>query len=237
MTGRASKRYRSAADTVEAGKLHGLEEAIGLIASWPNTKFDESVDLAINLGVDPKHADQMVRGAIVLPHGTGSETRVLVFAKVAKEKEAQEAGADHVGAEDLAKKIQEEGWLEFDRVIATPDMMSVVGRLGKILGPRGLMPNPKLGTVTMEVDRAVREHKSGKVEYRVDKTGIIHVAVGKRSFEAQQLVENATALIDAVVRAKPAASKGIYMKKVSISTTMGPSVPIDPSGVSAARAA
>ena len=237
MTGRASKRYRSAADTVEAGKLHGLEEAIGLIASWPNTKFDESVDLAINLGVDPKHADQMVRGAIVLPHGTGSETRVLVFAKGAKEKEAQEAGADHVGAEDLAKKIQEEGWLEFDRVIATPDMMSVVGRLGKILGPRGLMPNPKLGTVTMEVDRAVREHKSGKVEYRVDKTGIIHVAVGKRSFEAQQLVENATALIDAVVRAKPAASKGIYMKKVSISTTMGPSVPIDPSGVSAARAA
>ncbi len=237
MTGRASKRYRSAADTVEAGKLHGLEEAIGLIASWPNTKFDESVDLAINLGVDPKHADQMVRGAIVLPHGTGSETRVLVFAKGAKEKEAQEAGADHVGAEDLAKKIQEEGWLEFDRVIATPDMMSVVGRLGKILGPRGLMPNPKLGTVTMEVDRAVREHKSGKVEYRVDKTGIIHVAVGKRSFEAQQLVENATALIDAVVRAKPAASKGIYMQKVSISTTMGPSVPIDPSGVSAARAA
>ena len=237
MTGRASKRYRSAADTVEAGKLHGLEEAIGLIASWPKTKFDESVDLAINLGVDPKHADQMVRGAIVLPHGTGSETRVLVFAKGAKEKEAQEAGADHVGAEELAKKIQEEGWLEFDRVIATPDMMSVVGRLGKILGPRGLMPNPKLGTVTMEVDRAVREHKSGKVEYRVDKTGIIHVAVGKRSFEAQQLVENATALIDAVVRAKPAASKGIYMKKVSISTTMGPSVPIDPSGVSAARAA
>ena len=199
-----------------------------MLKAAPAAKFDESVDLAINLGVDPKHADQMVRGAIVLPHGTGKETRVLVFAKGDKEKEAREAGADHVGGEDLAKKIQTENWLDFERVIATPDMMSVVGRLGKILGPRGLMPNPKLGTVTMEVGRAVREQKAGKVEYRVDKSGIIHVSIGKRSFDAGQLAENAGTLIDVIAKAKPASSKGIYLQKISISTTMGPGLKIDP---------
>jgi large subunit ribosomal protein L1 len=207
---------------------------VGLLKEGQAAKFDESVELAINLGVDPRHADQMVRGALVLPNGVGKDTRVLVFAKGEKEKEAQEAGADFVGGDDLAKRIQEEGWLDFDRVIATPDMMSVVGRLGKILGPRGIMPNPKLGTVTMEVGTAVRDQKAGKVEYRVDKAGIIHVVIGKRSFEAEKLVENASALIDVVIKAKPAASKGIYLKKISMSTTMGPGVRIDPASVSQA---
>jgi large subunit ribosomal protein L1 len=205
---------------------------VELLMTLPPAKFDESVDLAINLGVDPKHADQMVRGAIVLPSGTGKETRILVFAKGGKEKEATEAGADHVGGEELAKKIQEEGWLEFDRVIATPDMMSVVGRLGKVLGPRGLMPNPKLGTVTMDVGAAVRENKSGKVEYRVEKNGIVHVAVGKRSFDKDKLFANIRALLDAVIKAKPVASKGIYLKKIALSTTMGPGIRIDPSAIS-----
>jgi len=225
------KRYKAAAESREPQRPYELAEAIELLKGQPAPKFDESVDLAINLGVDPKHADQMVRGALVLPHGTGGDTRVLVFAKGDKEKEAREAGADHVGAEDLAKKITEEGWLEFDRVIATPDMMAVVGRLGKVLGPRGLMPNPKLGTVTMDVGTAVKENKAGKVEYRVDKNGIIHVAIGKRSFEASQLVDNAAAIIGAVVKAKPAAAKGTYMKKISISSTMGPGVRVDPAGV------
>ena len=224
----ASKRYRAAFEQIDREKLYDLAEAIALLKAAPAAKFDESVDLAINLGVDPKHADQMVRGAIVLPHGTGKETRVLVFAKGDKEKEAREAGADHVGGEDLAKKIQTENWLDFERVIATPDMMSVVGRLGKILGPRGLMPNPKLGTVTMDVGRAVREQKAGKVEYRVDKSGIIHVSIGKRSFDAGQLAENAGTLIDVIAKAKPASSKGIYLQKISISTTMGPGLQIDP---------
>jgi large subunit ribosomal protein L1 len=221
---------------VDVTRAYSLAEAVGLLQEAPAAKFDESVDLAINLGVDPKHADQMVRGALVLPHGVGRSTRVLVFAKGDKEREAREAGADHVGGEELAKKIQDEGWLDFDRVIATPDMMSVVGRLGKILGPRGIMPNPKLGTVTMDVGTAVREQKAGKVEYRVDKTGIIHVCIGKRSFEASQLVENASALIDVVVKAKPAASKGTYMKKISISTTMGPGIRVDPSSATPATA-
>ncbi len=224
----ASKRYRAASEQIDREKLYDLAEAIALLKAAPAAKFDESVDLAINLGVDPKHADQMVRGAIVLPHGTGKETRVLVFAKGDKEKEAREAGADHVGGEDLAKKIQTENWLDFDRVIATPDMMSVVGRLGKILGPRGLMPNPKLGTVTMDVGRAVREQKAGKVEYRVDKSGIIHVSIGKRSFDAGQLAENAGTLIDVIAKAKPASSKGIYLQNISISTTMGPGLKLDP---------
>ena len=224
----ASKRYRAASEQIDREKLYDLAEAIALLKAAPAAKFDESVDLAINLGVDPKHADQMVRGAIVLPHGTGKETRVLVFAKGDKEKEAREAGADHVGGEDLAKKIQTENWLDFERVIATPDMMSVVGRLGKILGPRGLMPNPKLGTVTMDVGRAVREQKAGKVEYRVDKSGIIHVSIGKRSFDAGQLAENAGTLIDVIAKAKPASSKGIYLQNISISTTMGPGLKIDP---------
>jgi large subunit ribosomal protein L1 len=178
----------------------------------------------------------MVRGAIVLPHGTGRGVRILVFAKGEKEKEAREAGADFVGAEDLAKKIQEESWIDFDRVIASPDMMGVVGRLGKILGPRGLMPNPKLGTVTADVGRAVREQKAGKVEYRVDKSGIIHAAIGRRSFQPQQIFENASALLDAVVRAKPASAKGVYLKKISLSTTMGPAIRIDPASVAKAAA-
>ncbi len=233
----ASKRYRGAAEKIDRSSSYSLEGAVALLKELDGAKFDESVELAINLGVDPKHADQMVRGAIVLPHGIGKETRVLVFAKGEKEKEARDAGADFVGGDEFAKKIQEESWLEFDRVIATPDMMSVVGRLGKILGPRGVMPNPKLGTVTMDVGAAVREQKAGKIEYRVDKSGIIHVAIGKRSFEASQLVENAAKLIDAVVKAKPAASKGIYLKKVMLSSTMGPSIRIDPASVESLNAA
>ena len=228
-----SKRYRAAVEKIDRSKTYALSEAIEMLREWEGVKFDESVDLAINLGVDPKHADQMVRGALVLPHGVGKDTRVLVFAKGEKEKEAQEAGADYVGGEDLAKRIQEEGWLEFDRVIATPDMMGVVGRLGRILGPRGIMPNPKLGTVTMEVGNAVREHKAGKVEYRVEKGGIIHVSIGRCSFEVDKLVENASTLIDVVIKAKPAASKGTYLKKISISTTMGPGIRIDPASVAA----
>ena len=230
----ANKRYKAAAEAIDPSKLYGLAEAIELIKGFAAPKFDESVDIAFNLGVDPRHADQMVRGAIVLPHGIGKETRVLVFAKGEKEKEAEEAGADYVGGEELAKKIQSEGWLEFERVIATPDMMSVVGRLGRVLGPRGLMPNPKLGTVTMDVGAAVGEHKAGKVEYRVDKTGIIHTVIGKRSFEADHLVANAAALVDAVLRAKPAASKGVYLKKLAISTTMGPGIRLDLASVPAA---
>ena len=222
-----SKRFKAASETYDREKFHSIEDAVGILKEFPDLKLDESVDLAINLGVDPKHADQMVRGAIVMPHGTGKSVRILVFAKGDKEKEAIEAGADHVGAEDLAKKIQG-GWLEFDRVIATPDMMGVVGRLGKVLGPRGLMPNPKLGTVTPDVGRAVAEQKSGKVEYRVDKNGIIHCPIGKRSFEAGQLVGNAAALFEAIMKAKPAAAKGIYVKRVGISTTMGPGIKVDP---------
>jgi large subunit ribosomal protein L1 len=229
----ASKRYKAALEQVDRNKLYSLSDAIDVLGSFPAAKFDESVEMAINLGVDPKHADQMVRGAIVLPAGTGKETRILVFAKGEKEKEALEAGADHVGGEELAKKIQGEGWLEFDRVIATPDMMSVVGRLGKVLGPRGLMPNPKLGTVTMDVGAAVRENKAGKVEYRVDKNGIIHAAVGKRSFDKDKILANARALLNAVIKAKPAAAKGVYLKKISVSTTMSPGVRVDPSGISA----
>ncbi len=229
-----SQRYKSAAESYDRDASYGLAEAVGILKQWRDAKFDESVELAINLGVDPKHADQMVRGAIVLPHGLGKTNRVLVFAKGEKEKEAQEAGADYVGGDDLAQKIQKEGWLEFDRVIATPDMMSVVGRLGKVLGPRGIMPNPKLGTVTMDVGTAVREQKAGKVEYRVDKSGIVHVTIGKKSFEPDKIMENAAALIDVVIKAKPAAAKGIYLKKIALTTTMGPGIRIDPSKVGAA---
>jgi large subunit ribosomal protein L1 len=232
-----SKRLKQSASQIDRDKLHSLHEAMALLKELPNAKFDESIDLCINLGVDPKHADQMVRGSIVLPHGTGKTLRVLVFAKGEREKEAREAGADHVGAEDLAKKIQDEGWLEFDRVIATPDMMGVVGRLGKVLGPRGLMPNPKLGTVTVNVAQAVRETKAGKVEYKVEKAGIVHVSIGKKSFDVGKLVDNANALLEAVLRAKPAVSKGTYMKRVSISSTMGPGIRIDPASLSGAKAA
>ena len=233
----AGKRYRTANQAIDRSRAYPLAEAVALLKTFPPVKFDESVDLAINLGVDPKHADQMVRGTISLPHGIGKSTRVLVFAKNEKEKEAREAGADFVGAEDLAKKIQDENWFEFDRVIATPDMMGVVGRLGKLLGPRGVMPNPKLGTVTMDVTRAVREHKAGKLEYRVDKAGTIHLAIGKLSFDAAKLVDNIQALLDAIVRAKPATSKGTYLKKISLSTTMGPGIRIDPSSCVTAQAA
>ena len=232
-----SKRYKAGLEQVDRTRLYSVADAFGVIDAMPAAKFDESVDIAVNLGVDPKHADQMVRGAIVLPHGTGKSVRILVFAKNEKEREAREAGADHVGAEDIAKKITDENWLEFDRVIATPDMMGVVGRLGKVLGPRGLMPNPKLGTVTMDVAKAVGESKAGKVEYRVDKTGIIHAAIGKKSFGAEKLLANAWALLEAILRAKPAAAKGVYIKKIAVSTTMGPGVRIDPSSVERTAAA
>ena len=208
-----------------------------MLKGFPSGKFDESVDIAVNLGVDPKHADQMVRGALVLPHSAGKEVRVLVFAKGDKEKEALEAGADHVGGEDLAKKIQDEGWFDFDRVVAAPDMMGVVGKLGRVLGPRGLMPNPKLGTVTPNVGQAIAEQKAGKVEYRVDKSGIVHCSVGKASLDAQQLLENASALLGALQKAKPAATKGIYMKKIAVSTTMGPGIKVDPGSPLADQAA
>ena len=226
---RRSKRFRKAAESIDSDKLYTLEDAIAVIKSFPATVLDESVDLAINLAVDPKHADQMVRGAVVLPHGIGKAVRVLVFAKGDKEQEARDAGADFVGGDDLAKKIQDEGWMEFDRVIASPDMMGVVGRLGKVLGPRGLMPNPKLGTVTPNVAQAVGEQKAGKVEFRVDKAGIIHCSIGKRSLEAQAIVENASELITTVQKARPATTKGIYMKKITVSTTMGPGLKVDPS--------
>jgi large subunit ribosomal protein L1 len=232
----ASRRFQTASGQVDRAKGYALPEAVSLLKQLPGAKFDETVDLAINLGVDPRQADQMVRGAVVLPHGLGKSARVLVFAKGEKEHEARNAGADFVGGEDLAQKIQNENWLDFDRVIATPDMMGVVGRLGRILGPRGIMPNPKLGTVTMDVANAVREQKAGKVEYRVDKTGIIHVPVGKRSFSEEQLVSNASALIDVVMRAKPASSKGIYVKRITLSSTMGPGIRIDPASVVTAAA-
>lgn len=225
---RNSKRYRQACEGVDRDKLYSLEEAFQQVKSFPKAKFDETVDIAINLGVDPKHADQMVRGAIVLPNGVGRSTRVLVFAKGDKEKEALDAGADYVGGDELAKKIQDEGWFEFDRVIATPDMMGVVGRLGRVLGPRGLMPNPKLGTVTPNVGDAVRDQKAGKVEYRVDKAGIVHCGIGKLSFEADKLWENASALLDVILKAKPASTKGTYVKKIAVSSTMGPGIRVDP---------
>jgi len=221
-----SKRYDAAASKIAPGKQHSLEEAIGVLKAMPGTKFDESVDLSFRLGVDPKHADQMVRGAVVLPHGIGKAVRVAVFAKGEKEREAREAGADVVGAEDLVERVQG-GWMEFDTTIATPDLMGQVGRLGKVLGPRGLMPNPKLGTVTFDIGRAVREAKAGKIEFRVDKAGNIHTPVGKRSFNEQQLRDNAMALIEAIVRAKPSASKGTYLKSLTVSSTMSPGVPVD----------
>lgn len=232
----ASKRMKASFGQIDRSRVYPLAEAVAVLKATSATKFDESVDLAINLGVDPKHADQMVRGSIVLPHGTGKSLRVLVFAKGDKEKEAREAGADYVGAEDLAKKITDENWLDFERVIAAPDMMGVVGRLGKVLGPRGLMPNPKLGTVTVNVGQAVRETKAGKVEYRVEKAGIVHVSIGKRSFSPDALVANAAALLEAVLRAKPAASKGTYMKKITLSTTMGPGIRVDPSSIASQAA-
>ena len=221
-----SKRYDAAAAKLESGRQYSLEEATGLLKEMPGTKFDESVDLSFRLGVDPKHADQMVRGAVVPPHGLGKTVRVAVFAKGEKEREAREAGADVVGAEDLVEKVQG-GFMDFDTTIATPDLMGQVGRLGKVLGPRGLMPNPKLGTVTFDIARAVREAKAGKVEFRVDKVGNVHTPIGKRSFSREHLAANGMALIEAIVRAKPAAAKGIYLRSMTLSTTMGPGIPID----------
>lgn len=226
-----SKGYRAAAEKIEREKLYPLKEAISLVHEIKRAKFDETVELALRLGVDPRKADQNVRGTVILPHGTGKTVRVAVFAKGEKAREAETAGADVVGAEDLAKRITDEGWLEFDKAIATPDMMGIVGRLGKVLGPRGLMPNPKVGTVTMDVGKAVQELKGGKVEYRVDKAGNVHVPVGKSSFTEQQLVDNAVSLLTSVVRAKPSSSKGTYLLRVAVSTTMGPGVRVDPISV------
>jgi large subunit ribosomal protein L1 len=221
------KKYLAARNLVDRMKRYDLAEALMLVKKIHPAKFDETVEVVVRLGVDPRHADQMVRGSVVMPHGIGKVARVVVFAKGEKEKEALEAGADYVGAEDLVAKIQQEGWLEFDRAVASPDMMSLVGRLGKILGPRGLMPNPKSGTVTFEVGRVVREIKAGKVEFRVDKAGIIHAPVGKVSFSDEALVENARAIIDALIRMKPASSKGQYIKGIAVSSTMGPGIKVD----------
>lgn len=229
------KKYRNIAEKLEK-RPYPLEEAIRLVKECAYAKFDETVEIAMRLGVDPRHADQMVRGTVVLPHGVGKEVRVLVFASGEKVKEAEEAGADHVGGEELAKKI-EEGWLDFDAVVATPDMMKVVGRLGRILGPRGLMPNPKTGTVTFEVGKAVNEIKAGKVEFRVDKAGIIHAPAGKVSFSEEQLKANASALISAVLKARPAAAKGKYVKSITLSSTMGPGIRVDESTLTVAEAA
>jgi large subunit ribosomal protein L1 len=225
-----SKRYDAGAAAIDRARRYSLEEAVGVLKGMPAAKFDETVDLSLRLGVDPKHADQMVRGAVVLPHGIGKQVRVAVFAKGEKEREAREAGADVVGAEDLVERVQG-GWMEFDTAVATPDLMGQVGRLGKVLGPRGLMPNPKLGTVTFDVGRAVREAKAGKVEFRVDKAGNVHTPIGKRSFAPEQLAANGMALIEAIVRAKPAAAKGTYLRSLTVSATMGPGVPIDAIGV------
>jgi large subunit ribosomal protein L1 len=221
------KRFIEAKKNVELGKRYPLREAMELVVSTARAKFDETVDAAIRLGVNPQHADQMVRGSVVLPNGLGKSVRVLVFAKGEKEKEALEAGADVVGSDDVIEKIKG-GWLEFDRAIATPDMMGSVGKLGKILGPRGLMPNPKVGTVTFDVAKAVNELKAGKVEFRVEKAGIVHTPVGKVSFGTDKLLENITAVIEAIIKLKPASSKGTYLKSICISTTIGPGIKVDP---------
>ncbi len=228
------KKIKAALEKVEAGKEYSLEEAVSLVKKMAYSKFDETVDLAFNLGVDPRKSDQMVRGTVVLPHGSGKSVRVLVFAKGEKEQEARDAGADFVGAEDMVEKINK-GWLDFDKVVATPDIMGVVGKLGKVLGPRGLMPNPKLGTVTFDVGKAVKEIKAGKVEYKAEKAGVVHVPIGKVSFDEQKLIDNARAIIDSVNKAKPSTSKGKYVKKLSISSTMGPGLKVDPSSASAGK--
>jgi len=224
------KRYREAAAKVDRNRRYPFSEAIELALQTASSKFDETLDAAVALGVNPRHADQMVRGAVVLPHGLGKTVRVLVFAKGEKEREALEAGADYAGAEDLIERIKG-GWLEFDKAVATPDIMGQVGKIGKILGPRGLMPNVKVGTVTFEVAKAVNELKGGKVEFRVDRAGVIHAAVGKASFGADKLLQNLASLMEALVRLKPATSKGAYMKGIYVSTTMGPGIPVDSSDV------
>lgn len=226
------KTYKESAKLVDRGTLYDINDALGLAVQTAKAKFDETVEVHIKLGVDGRHADQQVRGAIVLPHGTGKTKKVLVFAKGPKAAEAEAAGADYVGAEELATKIQTENWFDFDVVVATPDMMGVVGRLGKILGPKGLMPNPKSGTVTMDVERALQEIKAGKVEYRLDKTNIIHTPIGKVSFGPEKLADNFNALLEAVVKAKPAAAKGQYLKSVTVASTMGPGVKVNPIKIS-----
>ncbi|MGH9722115.1 MAG: 50S ribosomal protein L1 [Bryobacteraceae bacterium] len=226
MATKPGKQYQSAANQVEK-RPYQLEEAIPLLKKIKFAKFDETVEVHMRLGVDPKHADQMVRGTVVMPNGLGKSKTVLVIASGDKQREAQEAGADFVGGDDMVNKIQSEGWVDFDAVIATPDMMRSVGKLGKVLGPRGLMPNPKTGTVTQDVSKAIKEIKAGKVEFRVDKTGIIHSPVGKVSFAADKLVENAQSLIQAVLKAKPAAAKGKYVKSVAVCSTMGPGIALD----------
>jgi large subunit ribosomal protein L1 len=226
-----SKRYAELAKTYDKHELVDVQTAVKQIKSFENAKFDETVEMHFRLGVDGRHADQQVRGAMVLPHGTGKSKKVLVFAKGPKAEEAQAAGADFVGAEDMADKIKNENWFEFDAVVATPDMMGVVGRLGKILGPKGLMPNPKSGTVTMDLTKALEDIKAGKVEYRLDKANIIHCIIGKKSFTEEHLVENANALIQAIAKAKPAAAKGQYFKSISIAATMSPGVKINPATV------
>ena len=221
------KRYQEAVKLVEKNKEYEANEALEILEKFPKAKFDETVELHVKLGVDSKHADQQVRGTVVLPHGTGKTLRVLVFAKGPKADEATKAGADFVGAEELIPKIQNDNWFDYDVIVATPDMMGVVGRLGKVLGPKGLMPNPKSGTVTMDVTKAINDIKSGKVEYRLDKTNIIHLGFGKVSFGAKKLLDNYNTVIDAIIKAKPAAAKGQYIKSVAVSTTMGPSVYIN----------
>ena len=222
------KKYKDSLKEYDKAQQYEVEEALDLVAKTAKAKFDETVEAHFKMGVDGRHADQQIRGAIVLPNGTGNTKRVLVFAKGPKATEAEEAGADYVGAEEMAQKIQQEGWFEFDAVIATPDMMSVVGRLGRILGPKGLMPNPKSGTVTMDVAKAIQETKAGKVEYRLDKTNIIHCPIGKASFGTEKLTENFNALAQAIIKAKPAAAKGQYMRSVVVASTMGPGVKINP---------
>ena len=222
------KRYVESAKLVDRTNLYDVEEAVSIIKKTANAKFDETIEAHIKLGVDGRHADQQVRGAVVLPHGTGKKVRVLVFAKGDKVEEAQAAGADFVGGQELVPKVQNEGWLDFDVVVATPDMMGVVGRLGRVLGPKGLMPNPKAGTVTMDVTKAVNDIKAGKIEYRLDKTNIIHVPVGKASFTEEQLADNFHTLMGAIVKAKPAAAKGQYLRSVTITSTMGPGIKLNP---------
>ena len=221
------KKYIDSVKTIEATKLYEVNEAIDLVLSTAKAKFDETVELHVRLGVDPKQADQQVRGVLVLPNGTGKNVRVLVLAKGEKADQAKEAGADFVGAEEMIQKIQSENWFDYDVIITTPDMMGLVGRIGKVLGPKGLMPNPKSGTVTMDVVKAIKDTKAGKVEYRLDKNAIIHCAIGKKSFGNQKLVENYEALMEAIVKAKPAAAKGQYVKSVAIASTMGPGVKIN----------
>jgi large subunit ribosomal protein L1 len=222
------KKYKESSNLVDRTKLYDVDEAISLVLQTAKANFDETVEVNMRLGVDGRHADQQVRGAIVLPHGTGKTKKVLVFAKGEKAKEAEDAGADYVGAEDLAEKIQTQNWFDFDAVVATPDMMSVVGRLGRVLGPKGLMPNPKSGTVTMDIAKAIEDIKAGKVEYRLDKTNIIHSPIGKVSFGQEKLIDNFNTLLEAVIKAKPAAAKGQYLRSVTLASTMGPGVKVNP---------